>query len=192
LGSALCRAEIDVNLIASGDAKPVSAEIVSGSYFPVLGVGPVLGRVLNAEDDAPGANAVVVLSYGFWQAQFGGASEVVGRKVLINNHPMTVVGVAAAAFRGVDVGVVPALWLPTSRYAEALPGSENLLTSPTKWLQILARLSPAVSQEQAQAGLLRWFRPWLDDNARRPGFPIITAQTRRRYLASSLQLTPAP
>jgi putative ABC transport system permease protein len=118
----VCRAEIDVNIVAGGDAKPVSAEIVSGSYFPVLGVGPVLGRVLNAQDDAPGESAVVVLSYGFWQAQFGGASEVVGRKVLINNHPMTVVGVAAASFHGVDVGAAPALWLPTSMCAEALPG----------------------------------------------------------------------
>ncbi len=188
----LCRAEIDVNLVAGGDAKPVSAEIVSGSYFPVLGVGPALGRVLKAEDDAPGAGAAVVLSYGFWKAQFGGAPGVVGRKVLINNHPMTVVGVAAAAFRGVDVGAVPALWVPTSMYAEALPGSEDLLNSPTKWLQILARLRPAVSQEQAQAGLLPWFRRWLEDNARRPGFPVITAETRRRYLASSLLLTPAP
>ncbi len=189
----LCRALIDVNLAAGGDPKPVLAEIVSGSYFPVLGVGPDRGRVLQPEDDgAPGAGAVVVLSHGFWQAQFGGAPEVVGRKVLINNHPMTVVGVAAVGFGGVDVGAVPALWLPASMYAEALPGTEDLLNSPTRWMQILARLCPGVSREQAQAGLLPWFRPWLEQNARRPGFPAITAEIRRRYLASSLQLTPSP
>ncbi len=189
----LCRAAIDVNLAAGGDPKSVPAEIVSGSYFPVLGVGPARGRVLEAEDDgAPGAGAVVVLSYGFWQAQFGGAPNVVGRKVLINNHPMTVVGVAVAGFGGVDVGAVPALWLPASMYAEALPGTEDLLNSPTRWVQILARLRPGVSREQAQAGLLPWFRPWLEENARRPGFPVITAETRRRYLASSLRITPAP
>jgi len=190
---ALCRAEIEVNLAAGGDPKPVPAEIVSGSYFLVLGVGPARGRVLGAGDDgAPGAAAVVVLSYGFWQAQFGGAPDVVGRKVLINNHPMTVVGVAAAGFGGVDVGAVPALWLPASLYAEALPGAEDLLNSPTRWMQILARLRPAISREQAQAGLLPWFRSWLEENARRPGFPVIAAETRRRYLASSLKLTPAP
>jgi predicted permease len=105
---------------------------------------------------------------------------------------MTVVGVAAAGFRGVDVGANPAIWLPISMYAEALPGTEDLLNSPTRWLQILARLRPDVGREQAQAGLLPWFRSWLEDNARRPGFPVITAETRRRYLASSLQLTLAP
>jgi predicted permease len=189
----LCRAAIEVNLAAGGDPKPVSAEIVSGSYFPVLGVGAARGRVLEAEDDgAPGAGAVVVLSYSFWQAQFGGTQDVIGSKILINNHPMTVVGVAAAGFAGVDVGAAPALWLPASMYAEALPGVEDLLNRPTRWVQILARLRPGVRREQAQVGLLPWFRPWLEENARRPGFPVISAETRRRYLASSLQLTPAP
>jgi predicted permease len=189
----LCRAEIDVNLAAAGDPKPVPAEIVSGSYFPVLGVGPALGRVIEESDDgAPGAGPVVVLSYSFWQAQFGGAPDVVGRKVLINNHPLTVVGVAAAGFGGVDVGAAPAFWLPASMYAEALPGVEDLLHTPTLWMQVLARLRPGVSRAQAHAGLVPWFRPWLEENARRPGFPVITAETRRRYLASSLRLTSAP
>ena len=190
----LCRAEIQVNLTAGGDPRPVAAEIVSGSYFPVLGVGPALGRVIEPEDDAaPGAGPVAVLSYDFWQAQFGGAADIVGRKVLVGNHPMTVVGVAAAGFRGVDVGAVPAFWIPTSMYADAnLATDEDLLKSPTRWLQILARLHPGVSAAQAQAGLLLWFRPWLEDSVRRPGFPVIPADRRRDYLASTLQLTSAP
>src|SRR5436190_2168506 len=138
----------------------VAAEIVSGSYFPVLGVGPALGRVIEPEDDAvPGAGPVVVLSYDFWQAQFGGAADIVGRKVLIGNRPMTVAGVAAAGFRGVDVGFVPAFWIPTSMYADANFGTdEDLFNGPERWLQILARLRPGVSAAQAQAGLVPWFR----------------------------------
>src|SRR5438477_5381776 len=165
LDGVLCRAEIQVNLTASGDPRPVAAEIVSGSYFPVLGVGPALGRVIEPGDDAaPGAGPVVVLSYDFWQAQFGGAADIVGRKVLIGNHPMTVVGVAAAGFRGVDVGAVPALWIPTSMYADANLGTtEDLINNPTRWLQILARLRPGVSIAQARAGLVPWFRAWLED-----------------------------
>ena len=94
-----------MNLSIGGEPKPAAAEIVSGSYFPVLGVEPALGRLLDSDDDAtPGANPVVVLSYDFWKTQLGGAADVVGRKVLVNQHPMTVIGVAAAAFRGVDVG----------------------------------------------------------------------------------------
>src|SRR5439155_1011678 len=194
LHGVLCRAEIQVNLTAGGDPRPVAAEIVSGSYFAVLGVGLALGRVIEPEDDAaPGAGPVVVLSYDFWQAQFGGAADIVGRKVLIGNHPMTVVGVAAAGFRGVDVGAVPAFRIPTSMYADANLGTdEDLFNGPERWLQILARLRPGVSAAQAQAGLVPWFRPWLEDSARRPGFPVITAEKRRRYLASSLILTPAP
>src|SRR5260370_15911982 len=108
LDGVLCRAEIQVNLTAGGDPRPVAAEIVSGTYFPVLGVGPALGRVIEPEDDAaPGAGPVVLLSYDFWQAQFGGAAHIVGRKVLIGTDPTTVVGVAAAGLRGVDVGAVP-------------------------------------------------------------------------------------
>ena len=194
LDGVLCRAEIEVNLTAGGDPLPIAAEIVSGGYFPVLGVGPALGRVIEPEDDsAPGAGPVVVLSYDFWQAQFAGAADIVGRKVLIGNHPMTVVGVAAAGFRGVDVGAVPAIWIPTSMNADANLGTdEDLLNSPTRWLQILARLRPGVSATQAQAGLLPWFRPWLEDSARRPGFPVLTAGKLHLYLASSLILTPAP
>src|SRR5215472_17414746 len=152
LEGVLCRAEIQVNLTAGGDPKPVAAEIVSGSYFSVLGVGPALGRVIGPEDDAAsGAGPVVVLSYDFWQAQFGGAADIVGRKVLIGNHPMTVVGVAAAGFRGVDVGAVPAFWIPTSMCADAnIDTDEDLFNTNTRWLQILARLRPGVSAAQAQ------------------------------------------
>ncbi len=190
----LCRAEIQVNLTAGGDPKPVAAEIVSGSYFTVLGVVPALGRVIEPADDAaPGAGPVVVLSYDFWQAQFGGAADIVGRKVLIGNHPMTVVGVAAAGFRGVDVGAVPAFWIPTSMYADANLGTdEDLLREPTRWLQILARLRPDVTPAQAQAGLQPWFKAWLQDSTLRAGFPMISADRRRDYLASTLEVTSAP
>ena len=189
----LCRAEIQVNLSPGGDPKPVAGEIVSGSYFQVLGIGPALGRVIEEPDDAaPGAGPVIVLSNDFWQAEFGGAGDIVGRKLLINQHPMTVVGVAAAAFHGVDVGAVPAFWIPASMYAAAIPGAEDLLHHPTTWMQILARLRPDLKPAQAQAGLQPWFKAWLQDNMLRPGFPILTAERRRDYLASTLELTSAP
>ena len=192
----LCRSdEVPVNLSAGGDPEPVSAELVSGTYFEVLGVGPFIGRVIDAKDDAaPGASPVAVLSYDFWQAKFGAAPDIVGRKVLINQHPMTIVGVAAREFHGVDIGVVPALWLPAAMYAQAIPGiyDEHLLQSPTRWMQILGSLRPDLTLAQVQAGLQPWFKTWLEENTRRPGFPIITADRRRRYFASALQLTPAP
>src|SRR6266446_3305160 len=98
-----CRASTTVNLAtaAGGRPEPVGAEIVSGSYFPVLGVSPARGRLIQEDDDAqPGAHPVVVLSHAYWLQALGGAPDVVGRKVLVNNFPMTVVGVASASFRG--------------------------------------------------------------------------------------------
>jgi predicted permease len=194
LDGVACRAEVGpVNFSAGGEPQPITAELVSGSYFPVLGVGAALGRVLASEDDgAPGADPVVVLSYGFWQTQFGGALDAVGRKVSINNHPMTIVGVAAASFRGVDVGAVPALWMPASMYPQAIPGVQDLFDQPVNWMQILGRLPPGVTVSQAQAGLQPWFKTWLGENARRSGFPVTTPERRRSYLASSLSLAPAP
>jgi len=192
LDGALCRAEIQVNLTAGGDPKPVAAEIVSGSYFSVLGVGPALGRVIEPADDAGyGTGPVVVLSYDFWQAQFGGAADIVGRKVLIGNHPMTVVGVAAAGFRGVDVGAVPAFWMPTSMAAYANVDEDDLLNTPVRWVQILARLRPGISVAQAQTGLQPWFKAWLQDSTLHH-FPRISADHRREYLATTLELTSAP
>jgi predicted permease len=189
----ICRAEIMVNLAAGGDPKPVAAEIISGTYFPVLGVGPALGRVIEEQDDGvPNASPVVVLSYDFWQTEFGGTTDVIGRKVLINQHPMMVIGVAAREFRGVDVGVVPAFWIPAAMAAQAIPDSNDLLHRPTFWLQILARLDPALAPDQAQAALQSWFKVWLEENTHRPGFPLLSADRRRRYFASTLRLTPAP
>src|SRR5215472_6819461 len=116
-----CRALATVNLSTGGDYYPARVEIVSGNYFLVLGVGPTLGRVLADNDDgAPNANPVAVLSYDFWKRQLGGSPDVVGRKVLVNRHPLTIVGVAASTFEGIDVGQVPSLWIPASMSAQAI------------------------------------------------------------------------
>jgi predicted permease len=189
----LCRAETTVNLSAAGDPKPVGAEIVSGSYFSVLGVGPALGRVIEDRDDAaPLAGPMIVLSYDFWQSQFGGAPDVLGRKVLVNHHPVTIVGVAAARFRGIDVGVVPAFWIPASMSEQVIPNFHELLDRRTFWMQILGRLRPDITAAQAQAGLQPWFAAMLEEDTHRAGFPRVTAEDLRLFLASTLQLTPAP
>jgi len=133
----LCRAVTTINLSTSGDPRLAAAEIVSGTYFSVLGVRPALGRLLTTDDDqTPGATPVVVLSYDFWKAQLAGAPDVVGRKVLINKHPMTVVGVAARGFHGIDVGEVPSLWIPAAMSAQAIPGFNGMLDHRTFWMQV--------------------------------------------------------
>jgi predicted permease len=188
-----CRALTTVNLSTGGDYRPETAEIVSGNYFPVLGVGPAVGRVLaNGDDGTPDANPVAVLSYDFWETNLGGAPDVVGRKVLVNRHPLTIIGVAASTFKGIDVGEVPALWIPASMSAQAIPGFKGLLDRRTRWMQVLGRLNQGAALQQAQAGLQPWFKAMLQEDTRRAGFPIITAERRREFLNSSIVLTAAP
>lgn len=188
-----CRALTTINLSTGGDSRAATAEIVSGNYFSVLGVGPALGQVLtNGEDRTPNANPVAVLSYDFWKTQLGGAPDVVGRKVLVNRHPLTIVGIAAATFRGIDVGEVPSLWIPASMSAQAIPGFNGLLDRRTRWMQVLGRLQQGMTLKKAQAGLQPWFKAMLQEDMRRPGFPVITPERRQRFLNSSIVLTPAP
>ena len=189
----LCRAATTINLSTGGEHRPAAAELVSGSYFAVLGVRPAIGRVLTMEDDqTPGASPVVVLSYDFWKTQLASAPDVVGRKVLVNTHPMTVVGVAAQGFHGVDVGEVPSLWIPAVMSAQAIPGFDEVLNRRARWMQVLGRLRSDVTLAQARAGLQPWFKAMLDEDTRRAEFPRITAERRQQFLASTLELIPAP
>ena len=189
----LCRAATTINLSTGGDHRPAAAELVSGTYFSVLGVSPALGRLLTIDDDqTPGTSPVVVLSFDFWKTQLASAPDVVGREVLINKHPMTVVGVAARGFHGIDVGEVPSLWIPATMSAQAVPGFNGMLDRRTRWMQVLGRLRPDVTLAQARAGLRPWFKAMLEEDTRRAGFPRITPERRQRFLASTLELTPAP
>ena len=188
-----CRAATTISLSTGGDHVPTAAEVVSGTYFPVLGIQPTIGRLFTNDDDGvPGASPVVVLSYDFWKTQFASAPDVVGRKVLVNRHPMTIIGVAAPGFRGLDVGEVPSLWIPAAMSADAIPSFDQMLNRRVRWMQVFGRLRPDVTQPEAQAGLQPWFKAMLADDERRPEFPKLTPDRRQRYLASALELAPAP
>jgi putative ABC transport system permease protein len=190
-----CRSENTVNLAtAAGErAEPVRAEIVSGSYFPVLGVSPAMGRLIQEEDDGqPGEHPVVVISHAYWLKAFGGAPDVVGRRVMVNNFPMTVIGVADARFRGIDIGDLPALWIPAAMKRQATPEWDELLDRRAQWMQVIGRLRPGLSAAEAQAGIQPWFKSRLDEDTRLEGFPRVSAEQRAEFLASTLVVTPAP
>jgi predicted permease len=189
----LCaRFPTNVNVgLEGGTPEPVDAEIVSGSYFRVLGVPAALGRVLDESDDQkPSAHPVVVVSYDFWQNRLGGGSDAVGRTVRVNNHPMTVVGVAARGFRGIDWGEVPSLWVPTMMKKEASE-FDWLDDRRGKWLHVFGRLKPGMTAAQAQAALQPWFKVMLEADTRRESWPAVTAEQRARFLASTLEVLPA-
>ncbi len=183
------RAPTTVDLSFENNAEPVSAEIVTGSYFQVLGVHPHLGRVLDESDDRqPGAHPFVVISFDYWRNHLGSRPDIVGRTVLINTHPMTVVGVAAEGFRGVDWGEVPSVWVPTMMKREATPDFDWLADRRGRWLHVFGRLKPGMTREQAQAGLQPWFKAMLQADTRREDWPSVDRDREQRYLASSVRV----
>ena len=186
-----CRHPTGVTLVMGGRPQPVAAEIVSGTYFTVLGVRPALGRLIVPSDDLhPGAHPVAVLSYDYWRTNLGAASDVVGRTVLINSYPMTVVGVAEATFRGVDLGEVPALWIPTMMTQQALLW-DPLRDRRARWMHVFGRLAPGVTADAASAGLQPWFNQMLQSDVTLAGFPQISQSQRAAFLASTIVVTPA-
>ena len=92
------------NLASGGEARSVNGVYVSGQYFDTLGVRAILGRTLTPADDVRGCAASAVLSYGFWQSEYGGRAGVLGKTISIDRHPIEIVGVAEPGFTGVEVG----------------------------------------------------------------------------------------
>jgi macrolide transport system ATP-binding/permease protein len=143
-----------LHLNTGESAELLSGMLVSGNYFKALGVGARLGRTLSHEDDGtPGSNPVVVISDAAWRSRFGSDPNIVGRVVTLNNYPFTVVGVAQEGFAGTGVGTATDAWLPLSMYAQADPVfyEKRLEERRISWLNVIGRLKPGVSPQQAQA-----------------------------------------
>jgi predicted permease len=133
------------------------AELVSGNYFQVLGLKPVLGRLFTSADETvENANAVVVLSYDYWRVRFAGLRDVIGQTLLINGHPFSIVGVAPENFQSVIGGYRPGIFVPVTMVDEAIPWMaprHNLDNHLSIWLTLVARLKPGVSSARAESGL---------------------------------------
>jgi predicted permease len=139
------------------DGRPAIAELVSGDYFQILGVKALIGRTLLPEDTrAPGLEPVVVIGEAAWKTRFGGASDIVGRKVAIHGRPFMVVGVIGEEFSGLG-GLPRDFWAPISMSSVLEEANEWKAGLPA-WVAITARLKPGVSEQQAQTALLGWMQ----------------------------------
>ncbi|MDE3136075.1 MAG: ABC transporter permease [Acidobacteriota bacterium] len=142
-----------LNLSGNGPASIVRGELVSGSFFETLGVGAAFGRTIQPADDTASAAPVVVLSYGYWQRNFGGDPSVIGRTVRLNNVEFTIAGVTPAQFPGVTPGNAYDLYVPLSQASSLRLNWETVTEDPvfSWWLVIVGRLRPGASLAQAQA-----------------------------------------
>ncbi|MBV8553782.1 MAG: ABC transporter permease [Acidobacteriaceae bacterium] len=134
----------------------VFGELVTGSYFEALGISPAAGRFFSRDETAVGASApVAVISYNAWKGKFGGAGDVVGHTLEINNVAVTVIGVAPPGFLGVSAIFGPDLWLPSALCEQLFPAEfHNALTDRSKTVfHVVARLKAGVARSQAQTSL---------------------------------------
>jgi predicted permease len=158
-------------LIATGEASPlklglegaaeeaqlVSVEFVSDNFFSVLGARTVLGRAFAPEENrGPGQNPVVVISYPFWQRQFGGDPNIVGKTLRLNTKPFVAIGVTAPDFigLGMDKGGVRDAWLPLMMRSEVSPQDQNWLEKRDCWLALAGRVKPGRTSEEAGAEIM--------------------------------------
>jgi predicted permease len=142
-------AENQFTVTADGTADLAFGHYVSGNYFAALGTRPLIGRSILSEDDAPGKPRVAVLTYLYWRRHFASDPSVVGRVILVNQTPVTVVGVMPPAFQGLLPGRVVDLFVPMSMVPETAPTYYSLAAPDYWWVQILGRLKPGVSAEAA-------------------------------------------
>ena len=134
--------------------KAVMGEAVTGNYFNVLGVKPYLGRAfLPDETESPGSPALALLSYRTWERDFNSDREIIGKKVLVNDYPFTVIGVTPKTFTGLNSAMVPAVWVPVTMIRRVIPYPISLTDRYDPWLLIVARLKPDVSVAEAGAAI---------------------------------------
>jgi predicted permease len=138
-------------------AENEGAELVSGNYFQMLGLKPVLGRLLTPQDDtAKNANPVVVLSYDYWRTRFAASRDVVGQSVLINGHSFTILGVAPENFKTVIGGYKPGVFVPISMIEITIPWRaplDDLNNHQSLWLTLVGRMKPGMTTSKAEASL---------------------------------------
>jgi predicted permease len=147
-------------------------ELVSGNYFPALGIKAAVGRLLGPTDDRSGSSSVVVLGHGYWQRQFGGDRLVIGRTIRINGFPLTVVGVAAPGFTGMFGARASDVFVPLDLCDTLSPwrAPYRMKDDGANFLTMMARLRPGTTIEQAQTVAGQLYQQLLDDALGRNAF----------------------
>ena len=189
-----CRFPAAVTLGYGDRAAQIPAELVSGAYFPILGVGAVLGRTIAPDAAAvPDSRPVVVLSYSFWRSYFKGDRTVVGRTIALNGYAMTVIGVAQPGFDGVELGAPARIFVPIMMKTEMTPHSDGLKDRRRRlsWVTAYGRLKPGVGTQHAQLSLQPLMHGILEMEAQQPEFTrSTTAADRQLFLCNRVELLP--
>ncbi|MGE5324606.1 MAG: ADOP family duplicated permease [Actinomycetota bacterium] len=175
------------NLALGGQVRYAQGLWVSGGLFDVLGIQPVLGRVLHAGDDHPGCGAPgVVISYAFWQREFGGNPAVTDKTLRLDGHPFPVIGVTPASFYGVDVGHTFDVAAPICS-EPVVDGEDNMINMRHAWwLAVMGRLNPGWTLDRAAAQLNAISPAAMQETLP----PVYQGEQIKQYLAEKLNAYP--
>jgi predicted permease len=183
--------DVEANLAIDGRTIAGEGLLVSGKYFSVLGLKAAVGRLLDTNDDrVDGEASAVVLSYGYWQSGFAGNPAVVGRELVVNGKPLTIVGVAPRGFTSTTVGSKPEVFLPiTFRWRDTPNSFPQHADRKSYWVYSFARLKPGVSLEQATAAINEPYRTITND-VDAPLLSGFSEQMLAEFRAKTLTLEP--
>ncbi|MFN7976540.1 MAG: ABC transporter permease [Vicinamibacterales bacterium] len=191
----LARRTAEMSVTVDGATERLSGEMVSGNYFTMLGVPAAVGRVFSsAEDDQVyEGHPVAVLSHDYWVRRFNADRGVVGRKILVNNYPMTIVGVSAAGFAGLDPTRSPQIRVPILMKPAVVPewGWVKMDDERTRWVQVFARLKPGYTVDSAAGPMQGLFLQIRQHELTLPGAKDFSPYVREQFLKGTLKVAKA-
>ena len=196
LAEVICRRLAEASVSIDNQTERLDAEMVSGNYFSMLGVNPAIGRVFSSQEDDTtyAGHPVVVLSHDYWVRRFARDPSVVGRKILVNNYPMTIVGVSAAGFSGLDPARSPQIRVPIQMKPQVVPewGWVYMDNPRTRWVQVFARLKPGWTVKSAEAPLQTLFLQIRQNEMTLPGAKDWSPYAREQFMKGRMRIEPAP
>ena len=186
-----CRFPYSMNLSFNGRTERVYGELVSGTYFPVLGVGAAVGRTLTPDDDRiAGGHPVAMLSYSYWKTRFAADPSILNKTVVLNGHSYAIIGVAQRGFDGVELGYTTQVFVPVMMKAQVTPNWDDLKNRRQRWVNAFGRLKPGVTMQQAKASLQPFFHGMLEMEVKEAAFRNASAQVRERFLKNIIETLP--
>lgn len=178
------------NLAAGDQTVNGTGILVSGSYFPVLGLQPALGRLLGPDDDQTiGEHFVTVLGYDYWETQLGLNPAVLNSNITVNGQSMTIVGVAPRGFRGTTLGTTPDVYVPITMRTAMSPWFDGFENRRNYWSYLFARLAPGVSVEQARSEMNTAYESIISE-VEAPLQSGMSEPTMERFLTKELVIEP--
>ena len=188
-----------IDFEVDGHGGLAEGQLVSGNYFSVLGVNAIRGRtILPVDESVAGQSSVAVIGYDYWRSRFALDPEIIGKKILLNNAPFTIVGVTQPEFYGVEPGERIDVSVPLTTIASVNPGFAarrplRRIEAPFRnWLYVMGRLQPGVDEAEGRSQPAAGVRASQRDAAASlAGLPFDSPAMRQAFLQLRLQLDPA-